>query len=213
MRIGGSPRKAFGSGRWSICAARSTPAPAREPRPSRSRGSSRARCRKAASKSSPIGPSTWSGSRAGSRIRTARSASSSVMIAVADVEEAARALRPLHRPRCRPHARRLDDRARPRPCRSRQRRRIRPDAARDRDPIAAFHRRLRHQGEIAGGIVLGRPGLRTDCRARRGVRRNSIGAWQFRQASLGSRRRAVRRNERPIIAAESAGECCMRLPV
>ncbi len=114
------------------------------------RGSSRARCRKAASKSSPTTPSAWSGSRAGSRIRTARSRLSSVTIAVADVDGGGAALRALHRPRCRAASARPDDRARPRPRRSRHRRRVRADAARGFDPVAAVHRRLRHQGEVAG---------------------------------------------------------------
>ena len=66
--------QAFACGRSWRCNGRSIPAVRPEPRPSRWRASSPARCRRAASKFSPIAPSTWCGSRAGLRIRTARSA-------------------------------------------------------------------------------------------------------------------------------------------
>ena len=128
------------------CSDRSIPAARPAPRPSRSRASSPARCRRAASRSSPTAPSTWSGSRAGSSHPNGALGLTSVMIAVADVEEAAqRFARFTGRRRCR---RRRDRRSRSTAAaRARHRRCIRADAARDRDPFAALRRRLRHQGD------------------------------------------------------------------
>ena len=84
-RRGGLPHAAAGV----VLSARSGPRPAPPPRPSRWRASSPARWRRAASRCSPITPRTRCGSRAGSTHPNGALGLASLVIAVADVDEAA----------------------------------------------------------------------------------------------------------------------------